>query len=159
MTSKKDKSSSTVNALTLGPILVQVCRLHHFRAHTLFEAIGVYRGQPPVMEALWQNDGLTHSELAAQLHIRPATVSRMVQRMEQAGFVERRPDPKDQRVSRVYLTREGVKIRTALQRAIRTIDTDTFAGFSPEECIQAEKMLLRIRDNLLQANKMEKIPQ
>jgi DNA-binding MarR family transcriptional regulator len=83
----------------------------------------------------------------------------MVQRMEQAGFLERRPDLKDQRVSRVYLTSEGVKIRAALQRAIRTIDTDTFAGFSPEECIQAEKMLLRIRDNLLQANKMEKMPQ
>jgi DNA-binding MarR family transcriptional regulator len=159
VTSKKDKSSPTVNALTLGPILVQVCRLHHFRAHTLFEAIGVYRGQPPVLEALWQNDGLTHSELAAQLNIRPATVSRMVQRMEQAGFLERRPDPTDQRVSRVYLTREGVKIRVALQRAIRTIDTDTFAGFTPEECIQAEKMLSRIRDNLLQANKMEKMPQ
>ena len=158
MTSKKEKPTPPADALSLGPILVQVCRLHHFRAHTLFEAIGVYRGQPPVLEALWQNDGLTHSELAAQLHIRPATISRMVQRMEQAGFLERRSDPDDQRVSRVYLTRAGHKIRAALQRAIQTIDTDTFAGFTTEECIQAEKILLRVRDNLLHANKMEKMP-
>src|SRR5450759_2408007 len=59
------------------------------RAHTVFEAIGVYRAQPLVLDALWQHDGQTHSELATRLHVKPATITRMVQRMDHAGFLSR----------------------------------------------------------------------
>ena len=48
-------------------LLAQICRLHHARAHALLEEIGLYRGQPPVLRALWEEEGRTHSELAARL--------------------------------------------------------------------------------------------
>ena len=138
-----------LNPDSLDHSLVQVCRLHYARAHQLLEAINVYRGQPPVLESLWEKDGLTHSELAARLHVTPATMSKMVQRMEKAGFVARKPDPRDRRLSRVHLTQAGRNIRAALVQAIQTIEADTFAGFTVEERLLLRRFLQQMRDNLI----------
>ncbi len=134
---------------SLNHLLWQVCRLNHARAHHLFDALGVYRGQPPLLEALWERDGQTHSDLAAHLHVTPATMSRMIQRMEKAGFVVRKPDPADRRVSRVYLTQAGRDIRSAIAQAIRTIEADTFEGFTVEERVLLRRFLQQVRDNLI----------
>ncbi|MGQ9814026.1 MAG: MarR family winged helix-turn-helix transcriptional regulator [Candidatus Roseilinea sp.] len=134
---------------SLNHLLWQVCRLNHARAHQLFDAIGVYRGQPPLLEALWEQDGLTHSQLAVRLHVTPATMSRMIRRMEKAGLVARKPDPADRRVSRVHLTQAGRDIRSAIVRAIRVIEADTFAGFNDEERALLRRLLEQVRDNLI----------
>ena len=74
---------------SLGLALANICRLHHARIHILLESVGLYRGQPPLLFALWHQDGQTHSELAERLHVTPATITRMIQRMEKTGFLER----------------------------------------------------------------------
>ncbi len=134
---------------SLDFLLAQVCRLHHARAHTLLEALGLYHGQPPMLHALWEQDGLTHSELAARLHVQPATMTRMVQRMEKAGFVERRSDAADERVSRVYLTDAGRAIQNKVKQVWHTLEKETFAGFSAEERTSLRRFLLQMRENLL----------
>ena len=131
-------------------LLAQICRLHHARAHTLLEELGLYRGQPRMLFALWEQEGLTHSELAAYAHVRPATITKMLKRMEKAGFVERRSDPADQRVSRVYLTDAGRSIQNEVEQVWRTLEDETFMGFSPEERMLLRRFFLRIRDNLIQ---------
>ncbi len=131
-------------------LLAQVCKLHFSRARTLLEELGLFRGQPPLLFALWEKEGLTHSELAGHLHVQPATITKMIQRMERAGFVERRPDAEDQRVSRVYLTDAGRNIRDAVEGALRQLEEQTFAGFSQEERTLLSQFLLRIRNNLMQ---------
>jgi DNA-binding MarR family transcriptional regulator len=136
---------------SLGHLLGQVCRLHHRRAHTLLDAIGIYRGQPPVLEALDAEDGRTHSELAAWLHVSPATVSKMIQRMEKSALVERRDDPQDQRVSRVYLTAEGRRMHAELQQVLEALRDETFAHLSAEERTTLRRLLLQVRKNLLHA--------
>lgn len=132
-------------------LLAQVSRLHRHRAHELLEKLGLYRGQPPVMFALQKQDGLTHSELAEQLGIAPATTTKMIQRMERAGFVQRRPDAHDQRVSRVYLTRAGRAVHAELEAIFQQMETETFRGFSEEERMVLRDFLLRLRENLAQA--------
>ncbi|MCL6430220.1 MAG: MarR family transcriptional regulator [Anaerolineae bacterium] len=142
----------------LDMLLVQVCRLHYLRAHELLEKIGLYRGQPPVLRALSEQEGLTHTELAERLRVTPATITRMLQRMEKAGFVERRPDPEDQRISRVYLTEAGRGVQSALHEVVRTMEAETLAGFSQEERALLRRLLERIRDNLLRAVDREHHP-
>jgi DNA-binding MarR family transcriptional regulator len=129
-------------------LLAQVCLLHHARAHALLEAIGLYRGQPPVLRALWEQEGLTHTALAERLHVTPATITKMLQRMEKAGFVVRKPDAGDQRISRVYLTEAGRAIRSQVQAVWQTMEQETFAGFTQEECILLRRFLLQMRENL-----------
>ena len=140
-------------------LLAQICRLHRIRAHALLEDLGLYRGQPPVLRALWEREGLTHSELAARLHVQPATITKMIQRMERTGFVERRPDPKDQRLSRVYLTEAGRLIRDDVQQVWSTLEEETFEGFGPEEDVLIRQFFLRIRDNLMQVTGGKPVPQ
>jgi DNA-binding MarR family transcriptional regulator len=129
-------------------LLAQVCRLHHSRARTLLEELGLFRGQPPLLFALWEEEGRTHSELAEHLHVQPATITKMIKRMERTGFVERRQDTEDQRVSRVYLTDAGRDIRDAVEGVLRELEEQTFAGFSSEERALLNQLLLRVRDNL-----------
>jgi DNA-binding MarR family transcriptional regulator len=134
---------------TVGHLLVQMCKLLRARAHALLEEIGLYGGQQFVLMTLWQKEGITHSELAEQLHVRPATITNALKRMERAGFVERRQDTEDQRVSRVYLTDAGRNIREAIEEVWRELEEQTFAGFSSEERALLDRFLLRIRNNLM----------
>ena len=133
-------------------LVAQVCRLHHHRARTLLHGLGLYRGQPPVLHALWEKEGLTHSELATQMHVTPATITKMIQRMEKAGFVARRPDPEDQRVSRVYLTDAGRAIQGELEGLFRVLEEESIAGFTLEELDSLRRFLLQIRENLARAS-------
>ena len=133
----------------LVELLMQICMLNRRRMHALLDEIGLYRGQPHVLRALWDQEGLTHSELAHRLHRSPATITNMLKRMQKAGFVERRPDPADERVSRVYLTDAGREIQERVQRVWREIEAQSFAGFGDQERDQLQGHLVRVRDNLL----------
>ena len=136
---------------SLDFLLAQVSKLHRGRMHTLFEELGLYHGQPPLLFALWDQDGQTHTELAGRLHIQASTVTKMVQRMEKAGFVERRADPDDQRVSRVYLTDAGRTIREDVNQVFRRLEDETFADFTLEERVLLRRFFLQMRENLLRA--------
>ena len=127
---------------SLDGLVAQVCHLHHMRVHQLLEEIGLYRGQPPVLFALWEREGQTQSELAARLGNTPATVTRTLQRMEKAGFIARRPDPKDQRVTRVYVTEAGWAVETRLKAIKERMEQEVFGGFTPPES-QAFRACLR----------------
>ena len=135
---------------SLNFLLIEVCKLHYSNSHKLLEEIGLYRGQPPLLQILGRQEGLSHSELARQLHVKPATVTQMIKRMEKAGFVQRRRDAKDERVSRVYLTDPGRAVQSDLDRVHGTIEAGTFAGFSQAEREQVTRFLSRIRQNLQQ---------
>jgi DNA-binding MarR family transcriptional regulator len=141
--------SSPTESESIDFLLAQICRLHHVRAHTHLEALGLYHGQPPMLRALWEQEGMTHTELAARLHVQPSTMTKMVQRMEKAGFVERRSDPDDQRVSRVYLTDAGRAVQTEVKQVWRTLEKETFEGFTLEERVLLRRFFLQIRENLL----------
>jgi DNA-binding MarR family transcriptional regulator len=136
---------------TLDFYLAHICHMHYMRIHQLLEALGLYRGQPGILHALWEQEGLTQTELAANLRNTPATVTRMLQRMEKAGFVYRTPDPSDQRVTRVYLTEAGRAVKADVENVWQTMDQETFAGLSPDERSTLRLFFLRISMNLEQA--------
>jgi DNA-binding MarR family transcriptional regulator len=136
---------------SLDFLLVQISKLHRSRAHTLLEELGLYRGQPPMLRALWEQEGQTHGELADQLHVQPATITKMIQRMEKTGFVVRRSDPDDQRISRVYLTNAGRAIQKAVTQVWSTLEQESFDGFTLQECQLLRRFFLQIRDNLERA--------
>lgn len=134
---------------SLDSLFAQICKLKHARIHTMLEGLGLYRGQPSVLQALWEQEGLMHTDLARRLRVQPATITKMLQRMEKAGFLERRPDLEDQRVSRVYLTEAGRAVRADVQRVWRQLDEEAFAGFTPDERALLRRFFLNIRENLM----------
>jgi DNA-binding MarR family transcriptional regulator len=144
--------SETDSNTPLSHLVPQVCRLHHTRSQTLFSSIGLHRGQPFLLSVLWAEEGLAHSELAARMHVTPATITKMLQRMEDSGFVHREPDPDDQRVSRVYLTEHGRVVRQRVADMWQTLENEAFDGLSGEEQETLRELMARVRDNLSRAN-------
>ncbi len=68
---------------------------------------GMTRAQWMILARLNQSPGLSQRELAEYLEVEPITVARLVDRLEAAGQVERRPDPVDRRIWRLHLTDLG----------------------------------------------------
>ena len=130
-------------------LLSALCELKHRRMHERLDALGLYRGQPSMLRALWGQDGVTHSELADQLDRCPATITKMVQRMEKAGFVERRSDPSDERLSRVYLTPAGRSVKAAVEDAWAALEEQLVAGFSEPEVALLRSLLTRACRNIV----------
>jgi len=133
---------------TLDFLLANICSLHHVRVHQLLDALGLYRGQPHLLRALWEQEGPTQTDLAEYMKITTATMTKMIQRMEKAGFIQRKPDPDDQRISRVYLTDVGRAVQQDVEAVWVKMNEETFAGFTDDELALLRHFLLQIRLNL-----------
>ena len=132
----------------IARLLVKTGELKRRLMRNLLHNLGLHRGQPAVLRALWKQDGVTQSELTELLNRSPSTITKTVKRMERAGFVERKSDAADERLSRVYLTEEGWNVRTALENIWRTFEEQTFAGFDEEELVILHRLLVRVYHNL-----------
>lgn len=134
----------------LGFLLAQVTRAHQDHVRRSLRETGLHRGQPTLLVVLDEQDGSAHSEIASRMGVTPPTISTMVKRMERAGFVVRRRDTADDRVSRVYLTDAGRSIYSQLEPITQKMDEGTFAGFTEEEQTLMRGLLDRVRANLHQ---------
>jgi DNA-binding MarR family transcriptional regulator len=129
-------------------ILANICHLHRTRWTQLLEALKLFQGQPPLLRELWEQEGMIQKDLAARLKITPATVTKMLQRMEKAGFIQRRTDIEDQRVSRVFLTDTGREVQRKVEKVFKTLESETFNNFTTEERVLLRRLLLQVRENL-----------
>ena len=87
--------------------LLTALRLHKQQMMRALATRGIHPGQAFCLRVLAERDGITQRDLADTLHLARPTVTKMVQALERSGAVERRPDPDDQRLTRVYLTGGG----------------------------------------------------
>ncbi|MDW8802156.1 MarR family transcriptional regulator [Clostridium sp. A1-XYC3] len=133
---------------SLYMIFLEIIKLHYHRTHLLLDKVGVYPGQPPMLYALHRKNGQSQRELAEKLKIKPATITVMLSRMEKAGLVERKQDPDDQRISRVYLTDQGQEVWREVSEVVKIINNDCFNNFTSEEQILLRRLLMQVRDNL-----------
>ena len=131
-----------------GHLLAKTLKTHRYMMRRRFDEMGLHRGQPPLIMELYKHDGITHSELSERLEVTPATVTNLVKRMERDGFVIRRREDKDERISRVYLTEEGKAIRAKIIANIRDIESKTFKDFSEEDMNLLQGFMERIIGNL-----------
>ena len=102
-----------------------------------------------VLSVLAIHDGIPQRELVQQTHLRPPTVSVIVQKMEAEGLVERRSDPEDLRAMRVYLTDAGRALDRENIERVRKLDSLAMRDLSPEERETLMRLLPKIRNNLL----------
>jgi len=79
----------------------------------LLAPLGLTHPQYLAMLALWQYDRLSLKELAALLHLEPATTSPLVRRLEAMRLVRREKDPDDERALAIVLTDAGREMRAS----------------------------------------------
>ncbi len=132
----------------LGYLLVQVCKAHRNRVQARLSEIGLYAGQEMILMRLCQEQGVTQSQLVDDLCVEPPTVTKMLQRMESVGLVERRQDSEDARVSRVYLTPHGEAVEVELRSIWQELEMQTTAGLSDMEQALLRRLLVQLYSNL-----------
>lgn len=110
---------------------------------------GMTRAQCVILMRLEAQPGLCQNELAAILEVEPITVARLIDRLEAAGFVERRPDVSDRRMHRLHLQPAAEPVLKEIA-AFKAWSTAQFkAGIPEEDWNAAYRVLLHIKNKLL----------
>jgi len=133
---------------TISFLLGYVCRAHRTFANEALTDIGLYAGQEMFLHHLWEQDGLTQSQLVEHMCVQPATLSKMLDRMEKTGLVARRADADDNRVSRVFLTEQGKKLENSISDVWDKVEARVVKGLSTEERVLLRRLLLQVYENL-----------
>ena len=113
-----------------------------------FLGIGIHPGQLGFVKAISEHEGISQRELAEGLHVKPPTVAVAAKRLEKADVVYRRPDPKDHRISRLYLQEKGKRIAEEMLWNIRQNEQMLTEGFSGEELDQLREYFRRMTENM-----------
>jgi len=114
----------------------------HFRK--MLEPYGLTNIQHAVLEALWYEDGQTAVELGQLLVLDKATLSGVLARMQGSGWTERRPDPSDGRVMRVFVTARAEDAREQLIAAREASDIEILSRFNLEEQLLLKRFLMAL---------------
>ena len=110
--------------------------------------MGVTRPQWRVLALLRRFDGSTQVTMADMLDVEPITLGRMVDRLQDAGMVERRADPNDRRAWRLHLTVKGETTIKDLQPTAYALFEEAVFGLDAGKRSELESMLNVIRANL-----------
>lgn len=132
----------------LTELFIHIVKKHRGAMQTILGEKGLPPGQPALLHQLSERDGQSQKELAKRLHHKAATTTVMLKRMEKNGLVRRSPDPKDQRITRVYITEKGREMFHEMQNALHTMERLCFDSFSEEEKEQMFRLLNKMKHNL-----------
>jgi DNA-binding MarR family transcriptional regulator len=132
----------------LGSMLADVSRLMRRSFDARARDIGVTRPQWQVLTVLRRHEGINQGGLADILEVEPITVCRMVDRLQEADLVERRPDPADRRAWCLFLTPKARGVSDQLRPLADAMFEEALDGVNADERTSMIATLDRIRQNL-----------
>jgi MarR family transcriptional regulator, organic hydroperoxide resistance regulator len=101
-----------------------------------------------VLCCLWQEDGLPTSGIGEKLQQVGGTLTGVLDRMEERGFVRREKDSVDRRICRIWLTDSGKDLEAVLPQIVADLHAETWAGVSAQAQAQFSKSLNQAISNL-----------
>ena len=132
--------------------IVETARLIRREANKRAAVLGATKAQWRVLAHLKRKgDGARQIDLADSLDVEPITLCRMIDRLEEAGLVERRRDEADRRAWRIHLTAAAAPMLVKLEEMGIAFNADMLAGISPADRETVLRVLGRMRDNLERA--------
>jgi DNA-binding MarR family transcriptional regulator len=141
-----------VNVLDLersfGFLVNDVARLFGRRFDHNGRRLGLTRAQCRTLGYLARNEGINQAGMADLLEIRPMTLVRQIDRMEEAGWIERRPDPADRRARRLFLTAKARPILGRIWHVANETRNEALARLSASEGDTLIDLLQRVHATL-----------
>jgi MarR family transcriptional regulator for hemolysin len=128
-----------------------VARLLRTYADQRARDLGMTRAQWAVLARIESAEGLKQIELAETLDLQPITLTRLIDRLCDSGLIERRSDPDDRRVKRLYLTPAARPVLEGLARIGKDLMTTVLTGLEPAAVEQLLAQLLVLKANLRNA--------
>ena len=136
---------------SLGFLLGDSSRLLRKRFDRLARSLGLTRAQWRVIAMLRRNEGINQTAMADLMDVEPITLGRHVDRLEEAGWLERRPDPDDRRAWRIFLTDKAQPALAEMENIAIEVRDDAMSDFTPEERERFIDDLIRVKANLAAA--------
>lgn len=133
---------------SFGFLLNDVSRLFGRRFDYNGRRLGLTRAQCRTIGYLARNEGINQAGLADLLEIRPMTLVRQIDRMEEDGWIERRHDPADRRARRLFLTEKGHNVLTRIWDVATETRDEVLAPLSPNDADQLIDLLQRVQRSL-----------
>jgi DNA-binding MarR family transcriptional regulator len=147
-----DDRPAAPGAAAGGPIshtIFRLARIHSLLAGRLLREVGLHPSQELLLMVLWDGGPQRQTELAAELGTDSAGTTRLVHRLEEAGYVCRRPDPDDRRATLVEATEQGYALREHVERIWTHLEELTVGDLTPAERQATLDTLLRLEANVL----------
>lgn len=143
-------SSDQKSHESLGRLVSCISRLSYAFIKRRLGKLRIGRGQFFFLKVLSRHDGISQNELSEMLTIDKATTARAIKKLQDQGYVTRRPDPHDNRINRLSLTVEGWAICTELDRVSRELEDSLLQGFSSDEKATLQDFLQQMAKNVEQ---------
>lgn len=144
--------ASKIDERSLGFLIADLARLLRRNFDRRVLPLGLTQAQWRAIFHLSRTEGMTQSALAEALDVQPITLARLVDRMEAAGWVERRSHPADRRAVQLYLTDKSQPLLAEIQTRARTTIEEATAGLSAADTRALADTLLQLKANLVAAD-------
>lgn len=141
-------SGTSMSDPVFGILIQDIGRLMRREFNRRVHDLGLTQTQWRALAQLSRNEGIKQTTLADILEVQPITLARLIDRMEGAGWVERRPHPKDRRAVRLFLTDKAGPVLTELWTRADDLHRETFAALSGDEQTRLVDMLTRVKQTL-----------
>ena len=142
------RGSVDINFLfTLG----ELHRLVRAYADKQASRYGMTRAQWAVLAKVERNEGLKQSELAEQMDMQPITLTRLIDKLCDNGWIERRDDDNDRRVNRLYLRKAARPLLAKLAELRSELTSTALAGINPADAQRLLTQLEQVKENVRNA--------
>lgn len=101
-----------------------------------------------VLAALWDNNGATQQQLGEKTYREKASITKLLDKLEQQNMVVRITDKNDKRIKRIYLTRKGKLLEEQANNIVKETYTQASKNISDTEIVVCKKVLDQLYDNL-----------
>jgi DNA-binding MarR family transcriptional regulator len=142
------RGSVDMNLLfTLG----EVQRLVRAYADKEAARFGITRAQWAVLAKVERNEGMKQTELAEQMEMQPITLTRLIDKLCENDWIERRGDASDRRVNRLYLLKAGRALLGKLSGLRSELTATALEGIHPADALRLLTQLEQIKENVRNA--------
>ncbi len=132
----------------IGYILADNSRMARWAFDRRVRELGVTGPQARLLLTLHRSPGQNQGFYAERLEVEPITLCRMVDRLEEAGLIERRANPADRRARLLHTTAKCRHFLEELQEALDQLLEDMLSGLSAEERTEFQRLLQHVGSNL-----------
>ena len=145
-----NQGNNSSQPMSLGFLINDVARLFRRNFNRQVQQLGLTQSQWQILAHLSRNEGMRQIQLAETLELQPISVARLIDRMQTAGWVERKPDPNDRRAFQLYLTEKATPILEQMRKHSAQIHTEALEDITAEQEQNILQLLTRIKANLIQ---------
>jgi len=112
---------------------------------------GITRAQWAVLAKVERSEGMKQTELAELLEMQPITLTRLIDKLCDAGWIERRSDAADRRVNRLYLRKAGRTLLGKMSGLKSELTATALEGINPADAHRLVIQLEQIKENVRNA--------